>query len=181
MVSRDINPLEPAVISVGSIHGGMRSNIIPDRVELQLSVRADTPAVRARLLEGVERVARGTALALGVPENLLPIIARSPLHGLPTINDAASVAVVRSAIATGLGGNRLTDMPRAGMFAEDFALFVTPESGVRGVYFQVGGTAEAEVATAPAHHSPLFRIEPEPSVTAGVEAMVVAAEALLRR
>jgi hippurate hydrolase len=67
------------------------------------------------------------------------------------------------------------------MGAEDFAYFVTPDTGVRGVYFSIGGTPEADVATAPGHHSPLFRISPEPSVTAGVEAMVVAAEALMRR
>ena len=72
MVGRDINPLEGAVISVGSIHGGVKSNIIPDRVELQLTVRADRPEVRARLLDGIDRVARGTALALGVPEDRLP-------------------------------------------------------------------------------------------------------------
>jgi hippurate hydrolase len=58
---------------------------------------------------------------------------------------------------------------------------VTPESGVRGVYFNVGGTPREQVATAPGHHSPVFRISPEPSVTAGVEAMVTAAEALLQR
>jgi hippurate hydrolase len=58
---------------------------------------------------------------------------------------------------------------------------VTPESGVRGVYFNVGGTLPDRISTAAGHHSPLFRIEPEPAVTAGVEAMVIAAEALLRR
>jgi hippurate hydrolase len=57
MVGRDINPLEGAVISVGSIHGGVKSNIIPERVELQLTVRADRPEVRARLLDGIDRVA----------------------------------------------------------------------------------------------------------------------------
>jgi hypothetical protein len=67
------------------------------------------------------------------------------------------------------------------MGAEDFAYFVTPETGVKGVYFSVGGTPPERVASAPGHHSPLFRIEPEPSVTAGVEAMTVAAEALMPR
>ena len=68
------------------------------------------------------------------------------------------------------------------MGAEDFAYFVTPESGVRGVYFSVGGTPpDRGRRRAPGHHSPLFRIQPEPSVTAGVEAMVVAAEALMPR
>ncbi|HYJ31048.1 MAG TPA: peptidase dimerization domain-containing protein [Allosphingosinicella sp.] len=67
MVGRDINPLEGAVISVGSIHGGVKSNIIPEEVELQMTGRSNNPAVRTRLLDGIDRVARGTALALGVP------------------------------------------------------------------------------------------------------------------
>jgi hippurate hydrolase len=67
------------------------------------------------------------------------------------------------------------------MGAEDFAYFVTPELGVKGVYFGVGGTPEAEVATAPSHHSPVFKIEPEPAIKSGVEAMVVGAMTLLRR
>lgn len=182
MVGRDINPLQGAVISVGSIHGGVKSNIIPDRVELLLTVRADTPEVRTELLDGIDRVARGTALALGVPEDRLPVVTRSATETTPpTINDSASAARVREAIAAAMGADRLIDQPRAGMGAEDFAYFVTPESGVKGVYFDVGGTPPAELATAAGHHSPLFRIQPEPSVTAGVEAMVVAAEALMPR
>ena len=182
MVGRDINPLEGAVISVGSIHGGVKSNIIPDRVELQLTVRSNNPEIRTRLLDGIDRVARGTALALGVPQDRLPVVTRSPTETTPpTINDAPTAAVVRDAIAAAMGGERLIETPPAGMGAEDFAYFVTPDTGVRGVYFSVGGTPAAEVASAPAHHSPFFRIAPEPSVTAGVEAMVVAAEALMRR
>ncbi len=182
MVGRDINPLEGAVISVGSIHGGVKSNIIPDRVELQLTVRSNNPEIRTRLLDGIDRVARGTALALGVPENRLPTVTRSATETTPpTLNHGPTAAIVRDAIATAMGSDRLIESPPSGMGAEDFAYFVTPESGVRGVYFSVGGTPAADVATAPGHHSPLFRIQPEPSVTAGVEAMVVAAEALMRR
>lgn len=182
MVGRDINPLQGAVISVGSIHGGVKSNIIPERVVLQMTVRADTPEVRTRLLDGIDRVARGTALALGVPEDRLPVVTRSPTETTPpTINDSATADIVRRAISAQMGANRLTDQPRDGMGAEDFAYFVTPESGVKGVYFAVGGTPADQLATAAGHHSPLFRIQPEPSVTAGVEAMVIAAETLMPR
>jgi len=182
MVGRDINPVEGAVISVGSIHGGVKSNIIPDRVELQLTVRANNPEIRTRLLDGIDRVARGTALALGVPQDRLPVVTRSATETTPpTINHAPSAAIVRDAIAAAMGPDRLIETPPSGMGAEDFAYFVTPETGVRGVYFSVGGTPPAELATAAGHHSPLFRISPEPSVTAGVEAMVVGAEALMRR
>jgi hippurate hydrolase len=182
MVGRDINPLEGAVISVGSIHGGVKSNIIPDRVELALTVRADNPETRTRLLDGIDRVARGTALAMGVPQDRLPTVTRSPTETTPpTINDSESAAIVREAIATAMGRDRLISPRRAGMGAEDFAYFVTPDTGVKGVYFDVGGTPPAELASAPAHHSPFFRIAPEPAVTAGVEAMVTGAEALMRR
>ena len=78
-----------------------------------------------------------------------------------------------------MGEEVLIEQPREGMGAEDFSYFIAPETGVRGVYFAVGGTAPAEVDTASSHHSPFFRIEPEPAVTAGVEAMVIAAEALM--
>ena len=182
MVGRDINPLEGAVISVGSIHGGVKSNIIPERVELQLTVRADRPEVRTRLLDGIDRVARGTALALGVPQDRLPVVTRSATETTPaTINDPATARRLRAAMSGQLGADRVGETPRQGMGAEDFAYFVTPESGVKGVYFNVGGTPREQLATAPGHHSPLFRIQPEPSVTAGVEAMVVAAEALMPR
>jgi amidohydrolase len=182
MVGRDIAPLEGAVISVGSIHGGVKSNIIPEEVELRMTVRADTPEVRAQLLDGIDRVARGTALALGVSEDRLPIVTRSAVETTPPVtNDAATAIRVREAIAAAMGADRLIDEPRQGMGAEDFAYFVTPESGVKGVYFNVGGTAADEVDDAPGHHSPLFRIQPEPAVTAGVEAMVVAAETLMPR
>ena len=182
MVGRDIAPLQGAVISVGMIHGGVKNNIIPEQVELQMTVRADTPEVRRQLLDGIDRVARGTALALGVPEDRLPVVTRSATETTPpTINDTATAAIVRDAIATRLGADILVDHPRQGMGAEDFAYFVTPESGVRGVYFNVGGTPADRLANAPGHHSPLFRITPEPAVTSGVAAMVTAAEALFAR
>ena len=182
MVGRDINPLEGAVISVGSIHGGVKSNIIPEYVDLALTVRADIPAVRLQLLNGIDRVARGTALALGVPENRLPVVTRSPTETTPaTINHNETAVRVRGAIAAAMGEARLIEDTRDGMGAEDFAYYVTPESGVRGVYFNVGGTAPDQVGHVAGHHSPLFRILPEPSVTAGVEAMTVAAMALMPR
>jgi amidohydrolase len=182
IVSREINPLDGRVITVGAIHGGNRGNIIPEHVDMALTVRADNAAVRTQLLDGIDRVARNTALALNVPQDRLPVVTRSTVETTPpTVNHAPTARIVREAIAAAMGADRLIEQPREGMGAEDFSYFVTPESGVRGVYFAVGGSAPERLATAAGHHSPLFRIEPEPAVTAGVEAMVVAAEALLRR
>jgi metal-dependent amidase/aminoacylase/carboxypeptidase family protein len=149
---------------------------------MALTVRADNAETRSKLLDGIDRLARGTALALGVPEDRLPVVTRSATETTPpTINDSATAIRVREAIGAAMGGGRLDHGRRKGMGAEDFAYFVTPESGVRGVYFSVGGTPAAELATAAGHHSPLFKIQPEPSVTTGVEAMVIAAEALFAR
>lgn len=178
--SRTVSPLEGAVVTVGAIHGGIKHNIISDRVDMQLTVRADSPEVRTLLLDGIDRVARGTAIALGVPEDLLPTVVRSATETTPpTLNDTPTATRVRAAIAGAMGEGAMIDEPRSGMGAEDFAWFVTPESGVKGVYFDVGGTPVADLATAAGHHSPLFRIDPRPSVTTGVEAMVVAAQALM--
>ena len=178
--SREVNPLEGAVVTVGAIHGGIKHNIISEQVDLQLTVRADSPEVRTQLLDGIDRIARNTALALGVPDDRLPVVTRSSTETTPpTINDRETAQRVRDLFASAFGDGVLSDSPRTGMGAEDFAYFVTPESGVKGVYFSVGGTPEAELEGAAGHHSPLFKITPEPAVTLGVEASVIAAEGLM--
>ena len=182
VVSRTINPLEPGVITVGAIHGGTKHNIIGERVDMQLTVRSDSPATRELLLDSIDRVADGVARSLGVPDDRLPEVHRSATETTPpTINDAETAEIVRAAFLEHFGTEIVVDRPRDGMGAEDFAYFITPEQGVKGVYFGVGGTPEGEVATAPSHHSPLFKIEPEPAIKSGVEAMVVGAMTLLRR
>lgn len=181
ITSREINPLEGAVITVGSIHGGIKHNIIGDRVDMQLTVRADDPAVRLELIEGIRRVSRGTAIALGVPDDKLPEVTVPDDYTPAVLNDPETAGRVRQAIAGRLGADRVVEAPRTGMGAEDFSFFVMPETGVKGVYFDVGGTPEAHLADAAGHHSPLFKIEPEAAVTTGVEATVAAVEGLLPR
>jgi hippurate hydrolase len=180
VVSRTVNPLEPGVITVGAIHGGTKHNIIGDRVDLQLTVRSDSVETREILLDGIDRVAEGVARSLGVPEDKLPTVVRSQTETTPpTINDGPTAQRIKAAFLEHFDDGTIVEQPRDGMGAEDFAYFVAPELGVKGVYFSVGGTPEAEVGSAPSHHSPFFEIEPEPSVTAGVEAMVVGAMTLL--
>lgn len=179
LVSRTIAPLQPGVITVGAIHGGTKHNIIGDRVEMQLTVRSDDPEVRKQLLDGIDRVAAGVAQSLGAPKDRMPEVIRSKTQTTPpTINDAETAATIRAAFVERFG-DRVIEQPRAGMGAEDFAYFIAPGTGVKGVYFSVGGTRAKDVATAPSHHSPLFKVEPEPSVTTGVETMVVGAMTLL--
>ena len=176
MVSRTIAPLSAGVITVGAIHGGTKHNIIGNRVEMQLTVRSDDPLVRMQLLDGIDRVAKGVAISLGVPEDRLPEVIRSPVETTPpTVNDTATAGIVLAAVTEQMGEDSLYDEPREGMGAEDFAYFVEPGLGVKGVYFAVGGTPESELATAPSHHSPFFKVEPEPSIKSGIEATVTAA------
>ncbi len=176
VVARSIEPLQPAVITVGSIHGGTKHNIIGDRVDMQLTVRSNDPAVRAQLLDGIDRVAAGVAASMGVPKKLMPEVTRSKTESTPpTVNDAATVEIIKTAFTEHFGADGLVELPPEGMGAEDFAYFVTPELGVKGVYFVVGGTPQKELATAPSHHSPFFRIEPEPAIKTATEAMVVGA------
>ncbi len=179
IVSRTIAPQEAGVITVGAIHGGSKHNIISDKVEMQLTVRSNNPEVRTQLLDAIDRVAEGVAISMGVPKKLMPEVIRSKTETTPpTINDRPTAELVRAAITAQLGEDIFFDQPREGMGAEDFAYFVTPESGVKGVYFNVGGTPADKVKDAPSHHSPFFKIEPEPAITLATEAMVTAATSL---
>jgi hippurate hydrolase len=185
LVSRELAPLEPGVVTVGSIHGGSKHNIIPDEVKLQLTVRADSQAAREKLLQGIERIAVGVGRTAGLPEDLLPKV--EVTEGTPpTVNDDALVARIHAAFVRDLGEDAVYEEPREGMGAEDFAFFVMTEDDVPGAYFSVGGTSQADIdadetggPAVPSHHSPFFKIEPEPSVTMGVEAMTVAVLELL--
>lgn len=180
VVSRSIAPLQPGVITVGAIHGGTKHNIIGNRVEMQLTVRSDDPETREKLLDGIDRVAEGVARSLGVPDDLLPEVVRSKTESTPpTINDEETARRIRDTFTAHFGEEMMFEEPREGMGAEDFAYFVQPEMGVKGVYFKVGGTPREDADSAPSHHSPLFWVEPEPSIKSGVEAMVVGAMALM--
>jgi len=179
VVSRTIAPLSAGVITVGAIHGGTKHNIIGSKVELQLTVRSDDAEVRIKLLDGIDRVAKGVAMSMGVPDDLLPEVIRSPIETTPpTHNDTATAERVLAAVTEQMGESYLYDSPREGMGAEDFAYFVQPELGVKGVYFSVGGTPEDDLGSQPSHHSPFFKIEPEPSVKSGIEATVISAMTL---
>ncbi len=181
LVSRSIDPLQPGVITVGAIHGGTKHNIIGDKVEMQLTVRSLDPKVRMQLLDGIDRVAKGVAVSMGVPEKLMPEVIRSKTESTPpTVNDAATATIVKQTLIAQMGEDAVIDVPPEGMGAEDFAYFITPESGVKGVYFAVGGTPAKDVETAPSHHSPFFKVEPEPAITVATEAMVISAMRLFK-
>lgn len=186
LVSRELPPLAPGVVTVGSFHGGFKHNIIPAEVKLQLTVRSDSEETRETLLAGIRRIAEGVGRTAGLPDELLPEVVLTGESTPTTVNDPATARRIREAFVRELGEGVVYDEERTGMGAEDFAYFVQTEERVPGVYFSVGGTPQADLDAqeaggppVPGHHSPFFQIEPEPSVTRGVEAMTVAVLELL--
>src|ERR1039457_6475250 len=123
IVSRQTAPQDPAVVTVGSIHGGTRPNIIPDEVKLQISTRAFSEAVSRNTLAAIERTARGVALAAGIPEDRAPIVTVNQAESVPvTYNDPALAARLKDSLRATLGGQNVLD-GKAAMGSEDFGLF----------------------------------------------------------
>lgn len=182
IVSREIAPLKPAVITVGSFHSGFKHNIISDKAVMQLTVRSDDEDTRTKLLEGIKRIAANVGRMNGLPEDKLPEVLVSHESTPANYNDAAMTQRVKGVFAARFGEEVFDNKPREGMGAEDFAYFVAPNTDVPGVYFAVGGTPQADFdreasggAPVPSHHSPFFKVAPRESVTLGTEAMTAAA------
>lgn len=180
LVSRELPPQSPGVVTVGSFHSGTKHNIISDRAHLQITVRNTSEETRKLLLDGIKRIAENMGRVAGLPEDLLPEVIVSHESVPPTINDVQLTRRLKAAWNSELGEERVIFNPSKGMGAEDFPFFTTdPE--ITSVYWQVGGTAQEDFdreaqggEAVPSHHSPLFKVLPEPSVTAGVESTVVA-------
>ena len=180
LVSRELPPRWPGVVTVGSFHAGTKHNIISDRAHLQLTVRNTSPETREILLNGIKRIAENMGRVAGLPEDKLPEVIISEESVPPTVNDAELARRLKGAWEATLGAEKVVDIPTKGMGAEDFPFFTTdPE--ISSVYWVVGGTPQADFdreaaggEPVPTHHSPLFKISPEPSVRAGVESTVVA-------
>ncbi|VUD42362.1 putative hydrolase YxeP [Thalassocella blandensis] len=188
IVSRELAPKEAGVITVGSFHSGTKSNIISDYAKLQLSVRNDNPQTRKTLLQAIERVAVNIGRAAGLPEDKLPEVKNVDTPMPPTINDKALTQRLKTAWSEVLGSDIFDpNYQRLGMGAEDFPFFTT-DPYIPSVYFKVGGTPAAAFAAekaggpaVPSHHSPIFKVSPEPAVITGVRATVVALLDLMPR
>ncbi len=185
IITRQISPLAPAVITVGAISGGSKHNIISNEVDLQLTVRTDSEEVRTEVLQAIEDTANGIARMNGIPDDLMPIVSVGFESVATNVNDNPTVQRLLPVWEEQLGYNPLETSPRPGMGGEDFAEYGQTEHDVPTVFFNVGGTPadlmaeiEAGTRTAPPHHSEFFFIDPE-SVKAGVEATYTAAIELL--
>ncbi len=180
LVARELPPRSPGVVTVGSFHSGTKHNIISDRAHLQLTVRNTSAETRTILLDGIRRIAENMGRVAGLPEDKLPEVIVSNESVPPTINNAGLAQRLRAAWISELGEERVTNLLSKGMGAEDFPFF-TVDPDIMSVYWSIGGTPQEAFDAAAAggppvasHHSPLFKISPEPSVTAGTESTIIA-------
>ena len=182
IVSRENNPADPIVITVGSIHGGTQGNVIPDEVKLELSVRTLTTQVRTRTLAAIRRIAKGEADAAGAPRE--PLVTAPAATPLPVVNNPALIARLVDPLKVALGDQNVVEMP-AKMTSEDFAYYGA--SGVAVALLHVGAVNPAQLAASrasgipvPAPHSPEWAPEYEPTLKGAIRAEVAALLELLR-
>ncbi len=187
IVSRQTSPLDPAVVTVGSIHGGSKHNIIPDDVHLQLSIRAFDERVRENILTDLKRTALGVALAAGIPDDRAPIVTVSDTEVVPaTYNDPALAARTRTALIAAIGKDNVLE-PRPVMGSEDFGLFGLEGRQIPILMMRLGAVAPEKIADSertgkplPSLHSSRFAPVPEPAIRTGVTVMTAAVIDLMK-
>jgi hippurate hydrolase len=182
IVSREISPFDPAVITVGAIHGGTRENIIPEEVQLQLTVRSFTPAVRQHLLDGIGRVAKAEAAAAAAPRE--PLIERRD-GANAQVNDPLLAQRVGAALLRELGPERAQEAPPE-MIAEDFSEYQAV--GVATLMLRLGTVEPSRLKAAkktgevlPSLHSARFAPDLDATLSTAITAEVIALRELLRQ
>ena len=188
IISRENNPLDPIVVTVGSIHGGTKSNIIPDEVKMQLTVRTYKPETRERVLAAIDRIAKGCATAAGVPPERAPIVTVSKDQFCPaTYNNPELtrrlVAVWKSSL-----GDENVKIVDAVMGGEDFSEYSLPDHSIPAVDFHIGAVEPAKIAEykqagkeLPTLHSSKFAPVPEPTIRVGIIGMTSAVLELMKK
>ena len=174
VVSREKDPTEFGVVSIGAIHGGTAENIIPDEVVLAGTIRSFKPEVRAKMLAGIERTAKTVAAMSNAPEPLVTITEGTKA----VINDPGVVATAEKVLKAAFG-DKLRPIPPVTP-SEDYSEFIN--AGVPSMFFRIGVYEPERVAAAregegpqlPGNHSPLFAPVPKPTIETGVEAMTLA-------
>jgi hippurate hydrolase len=187
IVSRENSPLDPAVVTVGSIHGGTRYNIIPDEVNLQLTVRAYKEEVRQRMLASIERITKGVALAAGIPSDRAPIVKVSETEvTTATYNDPTLTERVAAAMTRALGQDNVIKAAPV-MGSEDFG-FLSLDHRIPSTMFWLGASDPVKLKESkdtgrpmPSLHSSLFAPVPEPTLRTGVKAMTSAVLELMKK
>jgi hippurate hydrolase len=184
IVSRQIDPQQPAVLTVGTIHGGTKFNIIPDEVTMGMTLRTYSTEGRDQIVAAVRRTANGLAEAYGIPADRMPIV--TVTYGAPvTLNDPALAERVRAAAAAVIGKERVLEA-RAVMGSEDVGLF-SLDGKIPAVMYWLGAADEGKLEESrktgvplPGLHSALFAPVYAPAITTGVTAMSGVALDLLK-
>jgi len=187
LVSRENDPLQPAVVTVGSFHSGTKSNIISDDAKLALTVRSYTPETRKLLLDGIRRIVRGEAIAAGMPENRMPTVEIEQPSADATFNTPKLSARLLDLFGSHFGQARVVE-PKPIMASEDFSRFWLADKSKESVIFWVGGVPQAkwdavkgDTLKLPALHSPLWAPDAEAVISTATEAMTVAALDILKK
>jgi len=180
IVSRETSPTDPAVVTVGSIHGGAKHNVIPNEVKLQLTLRSYTDDVRAHTIKAIRRITKGLGEAAGLPENLLPVVSLKNEFTPATYNDPELLARLRGSLGSWIGEkNVVTSEPVMG--GEDFSEYGRTEDKIPICIFWLGAVepeavkaSEKSGESLPSLHSSLFAPDPEPTIKTGVANLVSA-------
>lgn len=190
LVSRELDPLDSAVVTVGSIQAGTKHNIIPDEARMLITVRSYTPEIRRRLLDGIARIARGEAIAAGVPDDRMPVVNVREAEATPaTVNTDPLTEQVAGRFRAYFGEQRVRQV-RPVMAGEDFGRFRLADPNLQSMIFWVGGVpqerydaavAANDMSRLPSLHSPFWAPEPDAVISTATEAMVVAALGVLGR
>ena len=188
IASRENNPIDPLVITVGSIHGGTKHNIIPDEVKMQLTVRTYKKEVRDKVLAAIDRIAKGCATAAGLPPDKMPDVhVRQDESTAATYNNPELTRRVTAALKTALGSDKIIAKDPT-MGAEDFCEYSLPDHSVPAFMFNVGAVDPAKAAESkktgtplPSLHSSKFAPVPEPTIRTGIIGMTSAVLDLLKK
>ncbi len=187
IVSRENSPLDPAVVTVGSIHGGTRYNIIPDEVKMLLTVRSYKEEVRKHIIASIERITKNIAAAAGIPDDRAPIVKASETEMTPALyNDPQLTERVAKTLQTALGAENVVQIPPI-MASEDFGRYSLDQQ-IPSLLFNLGAVEPAKVAASkqtgkplPSLHSSLFAPVPEPTLRTGVKAMTAVVLDLMKK
>lgn len=187
IVSREITPGQPAVVTVGSIHGGTKHNIIPAEVKLQLTVRSYTDEVREKLLAAIKRIAHGQALAAGVPEDRLPEVKLSDDSTAATFNTPELTERVGKSFRDWFPADKVVSVKPV-MGGEDFSEYGRTAEKIPICLFWIGGVKQEVFDAAqrsgkplPSLHSPFWAPDPEPTIKTGITAMTAAVLDLMKQ
>jgi amidohydrolase len=187
LVSRELDPLDAGVVTVGAFNGGFKHNIIPDDVKLQLTVRSFADATRDKLLRGIERIAKAEAVAAGLDGDKAPEITVKDDYTPSLYNDPVLVERISGVLRKTIGaGKVVTAQPTMG--GEDFSRFGRTDDKIPGMLFWLGAVNQAKYDAAqkpggpalPSLHSSTFAPDPDPTIATGVKAMTAAALDILK-